>query len=33
MAVKPLFLLLENHGKKGHVFFDVMEVEDEEWEA
>ena len=33
MAVKPIFLLLENHGKKGHVFFDVMEVEDEEWEA
>ena len=31
-SAKPLFLLLENCGKLGHVFFDVMEVDDAEWE-
>jgi mRNA guanylyltransferase len=33
-TAKPLFLLLENcGGSRGHVFFDIMEVEDDEWEA
>ena len=30
---KPLFLLMENCGnQRGHEFFDVMDVDDEEWE-
>lgn len=24
---------MENHGKRGHVFFDTMEISDEEWET
>lgn len=33
-SAKPIFLLLENcGGHRGHVFFDTMEVDDDEWEA
>ena len=34
LSQKPLFLLLENKGERGggHVFFDTMEVPDDEWE-
>lgn len=33
-SAKPIFLLLENcGGQRGHVFFDTMEVDDDEWEA
>merc|ERR1711939_512967 len=33
-TAKPMFLLMENCGKsQGHVFFDTMEISDDEWES
>ena len=34
LSAKPVFLLMENCGdRQGHVFFDTMEVDDDDWEA
>jgi hypothetical protein len=31
-TAKPLFVLMENHGREGDEAFDLMEVSDSQWE-